>query len=842
MAEANGAWGIDIGQAGLKAIRLKYAEAAGQVLAVAFDYVPHPKILSQPDAIPDELINQALERFLSRNDVKGDKVCISVPGQTALTRFIQLPPVESSKVAEIVKYEARQQIPFALDDVCWQWQTLGSGSVESGYMLEAEVGLFAMKRDQVMQHLKPFTNHGVEVDLVQIAPLALYNFLAYDRLGVRPGEDIQAKDDHTIVLDMGADNTTLMVSNGQKIWIRNVPIGGNHFTRALTKEMKLTFAKAEHLKINATKAPDPRSVFQALRPVFNDYVSEIQRSIGYFSSVNRNAKIGRILGLGNGFKLAGLQKFLQQNLQYEIERVDSFQALVGDSVINASLFEENRLSFAVPYGLALQGLELTRIHVDLLPEEIRTQRLIRQKKPWAVLTAASILFAMALSATGYARMAKSVGHDRWSTAKDAATDIAKKASADKSAYTGKVGELDAQGKKDAQLVRSEQGRVAWLELRKAWTECLPRDKPDAFKENELAKKNRIKVWKWTAKKIPDLAKWYEQVKADRPGDVAFLRPEDRANPPTGEGYIITLKCVHYHEELDKNGQLIADKYGGTWLRNTFIANLRKWRVSQQWPQPTGDVPVREIGISHPMIVDGGTRSTRFDYILDRRKAGSSKFRGQVGPGLQRFGPMAGGLTPMPMGIDGPNSASGYGGGQGVKRNFGPPPKKAAGKGKGKDEAAEETNTLSIPITQCTVQFVWKPVPLDKRRAYNLLYTFFEENPVGDFAKAQEFVANERKRIDDENKKVSSFAERHSLPPELTQAAFDDFVKLHYNERTTLTYLSDFFREKPGGSYEQAKEFVDEKGKPADEKAVPPPKLTKELFDRYVKKYGTKEAK
>ena len=40
---------------------------------------------------------------------------------------------------------------------------------------------------------------------------------------------------------------------------------------------------------------------------FNDYVAEIQRSIGFFSSVNRDAKIARIVGVGNGFKLAGLQ-------------------------------------------------------------------------------------------------------------------------------------------------------------------------------------------------------------------------------------------------------------------------------------------------------------------------------------------------------------------------------------------------------------------------------------------------------------------------------------------------------------------------------------------------------
>ncbi|MBX3439116.1 MAG: pilus assembly protein PilM, partial [Planctomycetaceae bacterium] len=290
MADHRPVWGIEIGQYALKAIRLEYSDSSEQAVATAFDYVPFPKILSQPDAIPEELIPQALETFLSRNDVQGDLIAISVPGHAALVRFIQLPPVESSKIGEIIKYEARQQIPFALDEVIWDYQPLGAGVQESGYMLDAEVGLFAMKRDQISKHLRPFNNAKLEVELIQIAPLALYNVLAYDELGIRPGDDAAARDEHVIVLDMGCDNTTLVVSNGAKIWVRNVPIGGNHFTRALTKEMKLSFAKAEHLKCNATKSPDPRAVFQALRPVFNDYVSEIQRSIGFFSSVNRQAK------------------------------------------------------------------------------------------------------------------------------------------------------------------------------------------------------------------------------------------------------------------------------------------------------------------------------------------------------------------------------------------------------------------------------------------------------------------------------------------------------------------------------------------------------------------------
>jgi type IV pilus assembly protein PilM len=175
MAETKSAWGIDIGQAGLKAIKLRTSEDGQKVFAVAFDYIAHPKILSQPDAIPEELIREAMKTFLERNKVDGDLIAISVPGQSSLAKFIKLPPVESSKVAEIVRYEARQQIPFDLNDVIWDYQPVGGGVEESGFMLEAEVGLFAMKRDLVYDAMKPFTQAGREVELVQMAPLALYS-------------------------------------------------------------------------------------------------------------------------------------------------------------------------------------------------------------------------------------------------------------------------------------------------------------------------------------------------------------------------------------------------------------------------------------------------------------------------------------------------------------------------------------------------------------------------------------------------------------------------------------------------------------------------------------------
>src|ERR1700684_1058009 len=99
-----GVWGIDVGQCGVKALRLAMVD--DQLTASAFDYIEYPKILTQPDADPDQLIHEALDQFLSRNSIRGDLVVIAVPGQSGLVRFVKLPPVEEKKIADIVRFEA----------------------------------------------------------------------------------------------------------------------------------------------------------------------------------------------------------------------------------------------------------------------------------------------------------------------------------------------------------------------------------------------------------------------------------------------------------------------------------------------------------------------------------------------------------------------------------------------------------------------------------------------------------------------------------------------------------------------------------------------------------------
>ena len=217
--KSNAVWGIDIGQCALKALRCRPATSRTRSSADAFDYIEYPKILSQPDADPAELVREALELFLSRNSVRGDKVAISVSGQSGLARFIKLPPVESKKIPDIVKYEARQQIPFALEDVVWDYQQMAGGSEEDGFALETEVGLFAMKRDQVFRALKPFEDAGIEVDIVQLTPLTIYNYTVFDQMQDLPPADQYDPDnppESVVVLSL-ADATMSSVASIPRI-------------------------------------------------------------------------------------------------------------------------------------------------------------------------------------------------------------------------------------------------------------------------------------------------------------------------------------------------------------------------------------------------------------------------------------------------------------------------------------------------------------------------------------------------------------------------------------------------------------------------------------------------
>ncbi|MFZ1934501.1 MAG: pilus assembly protein PilM [Thermoguttaceae bacterium] len=645
---------MDIGQCALKALRCRAHESPKKVVAEAFDYIEYPKILSQPGSDPAEMIGDALKQFLSRNTVLGDRVAVSVSGQAGLARFIKLPPLEAKKIPDLVRYEARQQIPFDLNDVVWDYQRMGGGSVEEGFALDTEIGLFAMKRDAVFRALDPFLKLDIEVDIVQLTPLVLYNFLVFDQMGeLPPPEEFDPENppESAVIISMGTDATDLVITNGFRVWQRSIPIGGSHFTKALTRELKLTFAKAEHLKRNATAAADPKAVFQAMKPTFSDLLTELQRSIGYFSNLDRAAKIGRVVALGNAMKLPGLRRYLSQSLGYDIQKIDSFHSLEGAQVVGSPNFQENLLSFGVSYGLALQGLGKGAVHTNLLPREIVQSRLIKRKKPWAVAAAALVLLGCAVNYAARSLALGGVNDPAWQPAQRQAGELKRnveKLGRGKSDADAKFTATDQVGK---DLVNNVEGRIRWLELLKAIDACLPpaeepkpidekaKDK-EAARTNEIMQRPELHITNLDCLAVDDITAWKTATDAMRgkkaDATAAATATAPAADPPAdnpsnpseataakGPTWIIQIAGHHFHNAT-------LDNEGAEYVNNTLIKALREKTIELPTEDGKGKevVSMKELGVSYPTIIK---KSPLEECPLDDPNLDDSEGGGMIGP-------------------------------------------------------------------------------------------------------------------------------------------------------------------------------------------------------------------
>ncbi|MCC7203835.1 MAG: pilus assembly protein PilM, partial [Phycisphaeraceae bacterium] len=255
---------------------------------------------------------------------------------------------------------------------------------------DVEVGIFAIARERVNQFLSNYKAVGMGVDGLTLSPVAVFNALTYDQ---EPG----TVDQGVVFVDIGSVSTDVIVSAGQGIWVRTLQIGGNDFTEALVKSFKLSFSKAEKLKREAATSKYAKQIFQAMRPVFSDLVQELQRSLGYYQSQNREASLKRMIGVGSTFRLPGLQKFLKQQLQMDVTRLSSFKKLTVQGKEDVE-FADQAVNLATAYGLALQGLGMQRVSANILPASVRQQRQWRAKQPWFAAAAGVIVAATAWNA------------------------------------------------------------------------------------------------------------------------------------------------------------------------------------------------------------------------------------------------------------------------------------------------------------------------------------------------------------------------------------------------------------------------------------------------------------
>lgn len=316
------AWGLDIGSCGLKAVRLTREKKSRQAVLTACDHIEHSLPLGRPEAEKDRLgiLRETLRKFLERNEVKGHRVCVTLPRVSTLGRFFKLPPFAGEKrLAEAVRYEATQQIPFPLEELVWDYHIFGAtaddSSIDANYVV-----LQAAKQLAIKQCLEVFAELELTVDIVQADCVALHNYFTHGATGLQEAaanasgataNSAAEPTPATAVVDVGGDALSVVVTAPDLLWFRSASFGGDGFTAALARTLRLSHDQAEKLKRDPLLGKRLKTWDDVLRPLREEFVHELQRPLEAYRAAHRDRQVQRMICVGGGMKLHGLLRHLR---------------------------------------------------------------------------------------------------------------------------------------------------------------------------------------------------------------------------------------------------------------------------------------------------------------------------------------------------------------------------------------------------------------------------------------------------------------------------------------------------------------------------------------------------
>jgi type IV pilus assembly protein PilM len=361
MNSAEKAWGIDVGQWALKALQLRSAN--GGIAVAACHVVEHARILSRAEPDREGLLREAVERLAGLADLSGCPVIVSVPSRDSVSRFVRLPPVEHQAVADLVSFEARQQIPFPIDEALWRWQVFEDPDRPEGG--NAAVAIFALRRRDVQEVLDLFCEADIHVDAVQMRPVALFNLMIADGQA--------AEDGATLLADLGAESIEFVVAQKGRIWTHTVEFGASRLTDALARAMDVPFDEAERLKRSAA-GEDAERVRQGAEIAVSELALELRRCVDNYEAIPGVSRVQRVLAVGGGFRLPHLREAVERCLEIPVARLEKYNRIRVPATAEAAALRDVPEAFAVACGLALQGLGHVAVDVDFLPSGIQGKR------------------------------------------------------------------------------------------------------------------------------------------------------------------------------------------------------------------------------------------------------------------------------------------------------------------------------------------------------------------------------------------------------------------------------------------------------------------------------------
>ncbi len=396
---------LDIGASGLKMAEFVPLKSGG------IELINHSiaSLELDPHADADRLayVVSTLNEMMAERQIKTGQVLMSVSGQSVFSRFVKLPPVDEDKVYQIVAYEAQQNVPFPIDEVVWDYQLIG------GTEGDLDVMLAAIKGDIISSLTDAVEEAGLYPDLVDVAPMALYNAFRYNY------DDTGGC---TLIIDMGARSTDLVFAEGNRVFSRSIPVAGNAITQQIMREFDLSFADAEDMKKahafvawgGAYESPSgevAEKVSKSVRSVMTRLHAEVNRSINFYRGQQDGRAPTQVLLTGGTSVIPYTDVFFKDKLKADVEYLNPFMNVAVSDDITAEDIGRDAHMLGEVVGLALRKSLTCPIEINLMPPRVVSDKKFRKKHPLLLTAAYGLVFILCVWCVYFYRLGQ-LGDER----------------------------------------------------------------------------------------------------------------------------------------------------------------------------------------------------------------------------------------------------------------------------------------------------------------------------------------------------------------------------------------------------------------------------------------------
>lgn len=337
-------------------------------------------------------VTSAIAELIHELKVRHGKANLCIPSQSVFTRFVKLPTVDEDKIEQIIGFEAQQNVPFPITEVVWDYQLVGGS--EPGRL---GVVLVAIKSDLLGEIDASVERAGLATELVDVAPMALYNAFRYNYESV-PG--------CSLIADIGARTTNLIFVEPLHIFSRSIPIGGQTITNAIAKEFHESILASENRKKNdgfvglggsyaEPDDPDVARVSKIIRNTMTRLHMEIVRSISFYRSQQSGSQPVRMYLAGGSVSLPYMKEFFNEKMQLPVEYLNPLKNVAVGSSVDVEKVSREAHWLGEVIGAALRTNGECPIELNLLPPELIRRQEMSRRQPYLVTAGILILMLLA---------------------------------------------------------------------------------------------------------------------------------------------------------------------------------------------------------------------------------------------------------------------------------------------------------------------------------------------------------------------------------------------------------------------------------------------------------------